>query len=186
MGSAKPRAVGDGVRSVCARTYPRSDATPTRPGNPGLDQAPQGHAWQQPAVISPGHGRAPRPPRTRDPGFSFCRGGVDLGGETPVPDTASLPLHACRPGPGKPDHRTAAAAAKETFSPEQPGSSALRQHSLRAPSLLFSKQAPRLSRDVRLLRDWARVPHMEAPLLEPLGLECLAALTQPDSPLGGL
>lgn len=125
------------------------------------------------------------PPRTRDPGFSFCRGSVDLGGETPVPDTA--PLHPTRrPGRGKPDHRTAAAAAKETFSPEQPGSSALRQRSLRAPSLLFSKQAPWLSRDVRLLGDWARVPHMEAPLLEPLGLECSAALTQPDSPLGGL
>lgn len=102
----------------------------------------------------------------------------------PTPPPTPTPTR--RPGSGKPDHRTAATAAKETFSPEQPGSSALRQRSLRAPSLLFSKQAPRLSRDVRLLGDWARVPHMEAPLLEPPGLECSAALTQPDSPLGGL
>lgn len=180
------------MRSVCAQTNPRSDATPTRPGNPGLGLAPQGRAWQPPAVCHQPEPRAsPATPRAHEILVCLsCRGGVDLGGETPVPDTAPLlpppPFPRVPTGQGKPDHRTAAEAAKETFSPEQPGSSALRQRSLRAPSLLFSKQAPRLSRDVRLLGDWARVPHMEAPLLEPLGLECSAALTQPDSPLGGL
>lgn len=140
---------------------------------------------RSPGLLSsaPAKGEPCDPPGTRDPCFSFLRGGVDLGGETPAPDTAPLlSLPQRRPGPGEPDRRIAAAAAKETFSPEQPGSSALRQRSLRAPSLLFSKQAPRRSRDVRLLGDWARVPHMEAPLPEPLGLECSAALTQPDSP----
>ncbi|MEJ1270581.1 REST corepressor 3 [Cricetulus griseus] len=144
------------------------------------------HHARQPraAVIRPGQGRAPRPPRTRDPGFFFPsrQWGPEQGNararHRPSP---SLPQR--RPCPGKPDRRTATAAAKETFSPEQPGSSALRQRSLRAPSLLFSKQAPRRSRDARLLGDWARVPHMEAPLLEPLGLECSVALTQPDSRL---
>lgn len=57
------------------------------------------------------------------------------------------------------------------FLPEQPGSSGLCQPSLRAPCLLFSKQAPWRSRDFSLDGDWARVPHMEAPLLEPLGVE---------------
>lgn len=173
-------------RAICVCTnLPQVRCHTDPPWEPGARPGSAGPCLATVCCHRPDQGRALRPPRTRDSGFSFCRGGVDLGGETPVPDTAPLPP-ARRPGPGKPDHRTAAAAAKETFSPEQPGSSALRQRSLRAPSLLFSKQDPRLSRDVRLLGDWARVPHMEAPLLEPLGLECSAALTQPDSPLGGL
>lgn len=174
-------------RTGCVRE-PTPGQMPHRPARRTRDSA----ALRRPTLGSPGLLSSalakgePRDPRALgNPGFSLRRDGVDLGGETPVTDTAplsSLPQH--RAGPGEPDRRTAAtaAAAKETFSPEQPGSSTLRQLSLRAPSLLFSKQAPSLSRDARLLGDWARVPLMEAPLLEPLGLECLAALTQPDSP----
>lgn len=39
VGAAEPRAAGEGVRTVCALTYPRSDATPTRPWNPGCSAA---------------------------------------------------------------------------------------------------------------------------------------------------
>lgn len=170
---------------MCVRE-PTPGQMPHRPARGTRDSA----ALRRPMLDSPGLLSSapakgePRDPRALgNPGFSFRRGGVDLGGETPAADTAPMSfLPQRRAGPGEPDRRTAASAAKETFSPEQPGSSTLRQLSLRTPSLLFSKQAPRRSRDARLLGDWARVPHMEAPLLEPLGLECLAALTQPDSP----
>lgn len=177
-GGLQKRAYG-----VCVRE-PTPGQMPHRPARGTRDSA----ALRRPMLGSPGllssapgQGRAPRPPCTRESWLLFpsrrCgpgRGNIRARHRPP----SSLPQR--RAGPGEPDRRTAAAAAKETFSPEQPGSSTLRQLSLRASSLLFSKQAPRRSRDARLLGDWARVPHMEAPLLEPLGLECLAALTQPD------
>lgn len=176
-GGLQKRAYG-----VCVRE-PTPGQMPHRPARGTRDPAALRRLMlDSPGLLSSARDKGePRDPRALgNPGFSFRRGGVDLGGETPAADTAPMSfLPQRRAGPGEPDRRTAASAAKETFSPEQPGSSTLRQLSLQAPSLLFSKQAPRRSRDARLLGDWARVPHMEAPLLEPLGLECLAALTQP-------
>lgn len=146
----RPRSAGSCSTAPGCCHPPRPRANPATPVHSGI------LAFLSVAAVWTWAGKRPRP--------------------TPPPCPSSPQRRA---GPREPDRRTAASAAKETFSPEQPGSSTLRQLSLQAPSLLFSKQAPRRSRDARLLGDWARVPHMEAPLLEPLGLECLAALTQP-------
>lgn len=110
-------------RTGCVRE-PTPGQMPHRPARRTRDSP----ALRRPMIGSPGLLSSapakgePRDPRAHgNPGFSFRRGGVDLGGETPVPDTAPLSsLPQRRAGPGEPDRRTAAAAAKETFSPEQP------------------------------------------------------------------
>lgn len=127
-------------------------------------------------------GKPCRPPCSRDCLFSFflarwcgfgrgisaeyrSRGGKGVGegrGETPA---AHLAL---QPALGSQTTGQWLQLPRRHFLPEQPGSSVLCQPSLRAPCLLFSKQAPSRSRDFSLRGDWARVPHMEAPLLEPL------------------
>lgn len=126
-----------------------------------------------------------RPARTRDFLFSFflarwcsigrdssaeCRsrgekGMGEGGGEKPE---AHLAL---QPALGNQTTGQWLQLPRRHFLPEQPGSSVLCQPSLRAPCLLFSKQALWRSRDFSLDGDWARVPHMEAPLLEPPGVE---------------
>lgn len=173
-------------RAICVcMNLPQVRCHADRPWEPGARSGSAGPCLATGCCHPPGPRASPATPAHTGFWFFFLSRRCGPGrGNARARHRPSPPAR--RPGRGKPDHRTAATAAKETFSPEQPGSSALRQRSLRAPSLLFSKQDPRLSRDVRLLGDWARVPHMEAPLLEPLGLECSAALTQPDSPLGGL
>lgn len=122
-------AAGEGVRARVYVNLPQVGCYPTRPGDPGPCSA-------APSAVT-------RPDRGRALGFPVGRGAVspterDLAGKRPRP----VPPRSAPSRPRERDHRTAAAAAKETFSPERPGSSALRQRGLRAPSLLFSKQAP--------------------------------------------
>jgi hypothetical protein len=63
--------------------------------------------------------------------------------------------------PGRQTTRRWLQLPRRHFLPEQPGSSVLCQPRLRAPCLLFSKQAPQRSRGLSLRADWARVPLME-------------------------
>lgn len=182
------------MRAVCGRTMPMSIAIPLAGGAEG--RAPRGRLM--PAVT----GRSPRQ-ALLDPGapgilffLSFWLGGVALLA-TALRSVGAEERKGWGKGWGEArgTHlaREPALGSQTTgqwrqlprrhFLPEQPGSSVLCQPSLRAPCLLFSKQAPWRSRDFSLDGDWARVPHMEAPLLEPLGVERVSSSPPHPDPL---
>lgn len=185
----KERLLGRGCRrgrAGCVYENPANvNRTAPTPGAEG--RAPQGR--RMPGLLSsaPAEGE-PSPARPAPPrGFLFsfflarwCSSGRDSsaecrsrgekgmgegGGEKPE---AHLAL---QPALGSQTTGQWLQLPRRHFLPEQPGSSVLCQPSLRAPCLLFSKQALWRSRDFSLDGDWARVPHMEAPLQEPPGVE---------------
>lgn len=128
--AAGPRAGGEGVRAVCGRTMQMSIATPPAPGSGG----PRSARAADPRAAITGRSRGGALPDPRAHGIflflSFWLGGVALVatalrsvgaaerkglGEGGGGEARGTPRS--RASPGKSDHRTVTAAAKETFSP---------------------------------------------------------------------